>query len=869
MFHRPLLSLFGALCAAVPAFGADPAVPAPPPPAAYDVRIRYRIDAFRNEHVAQYAEMMRYLQAHGFRRAADEEVPENEAEDPQATLLHGTVPGRQALELLGERHVKSILLVPEGSKLPQDKDALVRVDLLLAGGFAPDRQRLLHEQAREVLASLNFREGVGYDNRGYTRLVGAIPAGQLDTLLTDLRRVKAGESQPAPFASVWPLRATLALPDMPPPSPRPRPPQVPPELVKLTADLREVVANAGQAAAPRRLEVLLAAAPSDDDRTWRRRLAGPVTGLVIEGRVGALVTVLLPAARAAELAALPDVVAVRLPRVARPGPQAPGGPAETWRPLLEASGAARLHDLKYRGKGTRVAVIDGDFTGWEDLVGKQLPATTRLLDLTRERNRTLLPDPLPAKGPPGPGTRRAVTLMRASPEADLTLIRIDPAAPYMLYQVARAINGDEYHSVSLDNRLSDLDAERTQLDSRRDALLEERRLILEDFGQGAENVKRREAYRKKQSEFDQDYELFQQKIQRYLRHQKDVRALKGIRVVASAPVWDEGFPADGSSTLSRYFDDRPFRGALWFQAAGDARGQSWSGLFRDSDGNGVMEFAPPDSRLPPGRWTPELNFLAWRPAEGRAAADLPAGARLRVSLQWREAHESLYRGVGEDPYRVPLARLRLVVLRQLDPAGKTRPADDLEVVAQSAGLPQRLEQTPHGAVYEQTVEVVVPRAGRYAVRVEGRPPEGTLPPEHPTIPGARKKSAELRVRLFVTTLAGPGRAVWSDFATDAGSVGVPGDARSAITVGAADAAGQRQPYSAGGPPFDLGLLAKPDVMTYDDGQGTGEAAAFAAGLAAAARSAAPSWAASLPALSDRPGGLLRVPPGWPRRGRDR
>jgi len=67
------------------------------------------------------------------------------------------------------------------------------------------------------------------------------------------------------------------------------------------------------------------------------------------------------------------------------------------------------------------------------------------------------------------------------------------------------------------------------------------------------------------------------------------------------------------------------------RSAGDTRGQAWAGPFRDADGNGVMEFAPATAPLPPGRWTHELNFLAWQPAEGTRTADLPAGARIRLS----------------------------------------------------------------------------------------------------------------------------------------------------------------------------------------------------------------------------------------------
>src|SRR5262249_20724911 len=149
-------------------------------------------------------------------------------------------------------------------------------------------------------------------------LVGSIPFEQLDTLLTDLRRQPAAARQGTPFQTAWPLRLIEVLPGMPLPSPRPRPAIPPAGQEKLTADLREVVADAMQSAAPRRMEVLLAYTPDEDDRSWRRRMsAAAAPGLVIEGRVGPLVTVLTSAAKAPALAALDEVAAVRLPRVAR------------------------------------------------------------------------------------------------------------------------------------------------------------------------------------------------------------------------------------------------------------------------------------------------------------------------------------------------------------------------------------------------------------------------------------------------------------------------------------------------------------------------------------------------------------------------
>jgi hypothetical protein len=813
------------------------APPAPPPPETYDVQIRYSIVAFRNERLKQYGEMMAYLKDAGFRRDPAEEAPEDEAENPNATRLKGTIPAARAKLLLSERHVRCVQLTPAGAKLPDDKNQPVRVHLKLASGFAEDRQRLLSDQVLAVLGALGFQPAVGFDSLGNTKLVGAIPVARLDTLLEDLRKTPLGAKQPAPFQSTWPVVLTEVRPDLPLPTPRPPAPVVPKGQEGLSPDLREILAEEAKAALPTRLEVLLAFAPAEREQGWQQPLLRAAPGVVIEGRLGPLVSVVARPNQAPALAALPEVVAVRLPRVARSQILLRAGDMSVISRALVASGVPALHKQGHRGKGTVLAVVDGDFRGWQALVEKkQLPAATRLVDLTRERNHNLDPDPF--AGEPqqiGSGTLHALYALQAAPEADLVLIRVDPAAPYMVEGVARAINGEPYRSLNLDHRVEEIEADKVVLQQRQDELLKERRQVLEDFGQEGESVKRREAYRQRQAEFDRDLKAHQQRVDRYLAHLQDMRDLKKVRVVTTGLVWVSGYPVDGTSALSRYFDDRPFRGALWFQAAGDTRGQAWSGPFRDENGNGVLEFVPASAELPEGAWTRELNFLGWRPAEGAPAAEVPANTRLRLTLQWREAHEPEFSQPGDDAYREPLASFRLVLLHQLDPSGKTRPADDLAVVAESAGRPQRLEQTATAATYEQTLEFRVAQPGRYALRVEGRPPAGTRPPGAATLPALRRVG-EVRPRLFVETPEGPGRAVFDTFPTGAGTIGMPGDAGKVITVGAADADGRPRDYSAAGPAHNLELLVKPDLLARDDGGGTGRAAALAAGVAAAVRS---------------------------------
>jgi hypothetical protein len=839
-----LTALAALLLAAAGLVAATP--PAPPPPGTYDVQVRYRIDARRNERVAQFSEMLDTLKKLGFRRNPDDTAPEDEAENPSADRLNGTVDAAHARRLLEERHVRALRLLPHGVALPEAAQP-VRVHLDLASGFEPRRQHLLADQVRQALAGLGFAEAVGYDDRGATRLVGILPAGQVQAVVDGLERLPAGARLPATAAAV---RVVEALPGVPPPPARPAPPAVPPGQETLTDDLR--AALEAKPDRPLRVEVLLAGTPPAGDRSWQVALRQAAPGIALEGLLGSLVTATVPPEEVVALAGAPEVVGVRLPRLAEVASLSGAGRGKD---ALASTGLDRLQRMGYRGRGTRLAVVGADFRGWEGLAGKQLPAGTRLVDLTREPNRSLEPDPWPQGGGPGHGTREALAALRAAPDAELTLVRIDPGAPYQLLTVARAINGDPARSLALDRRAAEIQMDRAALDRRRDELAAERRQAFADFSEEGEARQRREEYQRHQADFDREERELNARVRRYLDHQKALLGLRGVRVVACPLVWSEGHPVDGTSALSRYFDDRPFSAALWLQAAGGGPGRAWAGPFRDADAGGVMDFAAPDAPLPPRSWSRGLNFLAWRPAGGGDVLDLPAGARVRVSLQWREAHDPEFVRSGEDAFRVPLAFFRLLALRQVDPEGRKQPADDLQVVAESSGLPQRLELEVNAATYEISAEWRVPQAGRYAVRVEGRAPESDRPRSAPTLPALRRVG-EVRPRLFVATLEGDGWAVFRDFRTAADGVGVPADARHVTAVGARDGGLGQGPE----------MVNKPDLYTPEpDGAGVG----FAAGAAAASHSAGAPLCGWMPALGLRPGDTLRIPADWPGRGNAR
>jgi hypothetical protein len=969
-YPRALLGLL-LFALAFPASGAEPKVP--PPPAEYDALVRFWVEGFRNQRARSVQELKNTLQNEGFREDADEAV---DPLDPGATYLHGTIPGKNARQMLEQRFVRAIRLVPKSVPLPE-KGKPVRVVLDLAGGMALEQQRQLAQQVRQTIRAFGFQEAVAYNDRGSTRLVGLIPSEQLDTLASDLQRHPVGwellgkpfladmhttprgagllrqilddwydhpEGQKIlrPTLAVWsggpeaarllatlpievadpkttanrikldvlllaqmadnagsdpvlehiftdvlaskanrelmnlmlrrvavqptavrlplffrvaaPIRVVEGFPGQPVPSPRPAAIVFPPGEDKITVDLRELLNEKNDKAEKRRFEVFLQRSPGPNDRNWRERFPSAAPDIVVEGILGSMVTVKGTVNDVVRLATLPEVTVIRLARVARTWVQTdPARAGENFTPLTR-NGLEKLHRSGQRGRGARVAVISSDFRGWQALVGKQLPEGTRLVDLTTERNESLLPDLDSGDAKtPGPGVLHALLLLKAAPSAELTLIRVDPAAPYQILTVARIINGEAVKSVNMDHRFTMLEEEGSHLASRKEKLLEERREILNHFSFEDADVARRKDYFRRQAEFDREQEQHNERLSRYFKLLKAMQDLKGIKIVASSLVWSEGHPLDGASPLSRYFDDQPFKGALWFQAAGDTVGQAWTGLFRDSDGNGVMEFVPANSRLADDAWSRELNRLDWQAdASSPVVRDLPANTPLRISLQWREAHDPSFYLADNAPYRQPIANFRIVLLYQADPKGEKQASDDFRVIAESTALPQLLEQGPSAATYEHLIQVRLPQGGRYVVRIEGQAPTSTRPVDAPTIPIARRVG-EVRPRLFVETLEGAGRALWHDHVSEGAGLGIPGDALRVITVGSANQA-QRRSFTAPDNPLPA---CKPDLVAEDQ-INPNQAVSFAAGMAALLPHTHISASAWLKQMQQQSGQALRV-----------
>src|SRR5262245_52848175 len=126
-------------------------VAAPKPPAEYKAVVRYRIQAARNERVAQFFEMTRFLESLGFKKDAG---PDNEPEDTNLTRVTGTISSAKAAQLLQEPHVRAVLLIPTDFEVPADPDKPVKVRLELERVLSPERQALLEDQVRSRLEEL-------------------------------------------------------------------------------------------------------------------------------------------------------------------------------------------------------------------------------------------------------------------------------------------------------------------------------------------------------------------------------------------------------------------------------------------------------------------------------------------------------------------------------------------------------------------------------------------------------------------------------------------------------------------------------------------------------------------------------------------
>jgi hypothetical protein len=884
----------------------QPRVKEPPRAEKLDIQIRYRIRADRDERIRQYRVLEKYLASLGFEDARKDD-PDRDLDilDPTAERFRGTIPSARVLEVLNDPRVQNILFAPAGYTYPDSGDKPVSIRVTIRAGLSPVAQRVLHDQVLEHLERMGFRDALGYDTRDYTQLKGTIPYKILDRLVKDLRSEPAGwflpatppDRLPPPLGDRNPIRWVEVMPAVEAPPPF-APEVILPARARLTPDLRALLLDPAAKETPVRVVVLFAEsveASGDDIRTRlasnygstvkRNAEGNPVKGpdglpaltegASLDGVIGNLASILFDRPADAErFAAEPGVISVRLPRAASEtvSPLPAGGKPVAHGDLLKASGAETLHKLGYTGAGVKVLVVGSDFTGADKLIGTGLPKKTRIIDLTTELNPEIVPSPAdPNRAGNGTAAARAVAL--ASPDAELVLVRIDPGAIFQLYGVLRIARGEVTSTDALRSRLADIALKTTELTRRKEAAITEYRLAFEDLSDDDVTKTRRAKAKAALEAVGVQQEVLVKRTERFNVFRRElVAALAGGQVIVNTLEWESGYPLDAVSLLSRRLEDysvpasprvvkRPGDPAyaeqppvVWVQAASASGPAVWGGPFLDANKNGTMEFAAPDRPLPAANWSPEMNFLGVRAPTGETTPDIPAGTKLRFTMQWREPLDPNLPSVDRPAYPVVLR-----VFRQLDPAGARQPSDEMTEAARSVGGPYPILLTRTFVVYEQILEVTATTAGRYALVVAtGYQPDPLLP--------ALRREVETYPRIVVETLSakrGEGTAVFRSYVTPDAGVGMPGDSFGAITVGTG-VAGELVSGGAG-----ITLREKPDLLgpaALDLGgnavRGPGVATGYVGGVAAALVQSGAAGANVFKSAGVVPGKLVVVPDAW-------
>ncbi len=871
----------------------------PPRAETLDVTIRYRIRADRDERVRQFRQLEANLKSLEF-AAFPKEDADLDILDPSAERFSGTIPSKNVLKLLDDPRVQTILFAPAGYTYPDSVEKPVSVRIGIPSGLPPRDQQRLHSQIVDRLALLGFREAISYDTRGNGLIRGSIPYGNLGRLVKDLRREPAGwflpdqqpEFLPSPLREVLPIRWVEVVPNAD--FTYHQPPIVAPERAAITPDLRAILDDPAEKLKPLRVEVMLDR-PVDDvqlSRVRTRLRAGFITPAVnprtkfadpisatVEGGIGHVITINFPVGADAErLLEVPGVIGLRLPRAGFETVTpfatdfAPGKAAD----LLNASRFDQLHKLGYRGQGTRIVIIGSEFPGITDLIGKDLPANTLFIDLTTELTLTLDPQPPVANRVSG-GLAAARAAHLVAPDAQLVLIRIDPTAFFQVLSVSRYIRGDTSYSEALQSRISELSLKAETLRRQYLEAVAEYQRAFQSFSDDPAPRARRERAKADLEVLIEERKLLTTWINRTNTLHESLTALHGSQVLINTLVWETGYRLDGLSEMSQIID-QTFAGEadrvvvtrsatrpkfavrpVWVQAASPRVGSVWGGPYIDLDETGIMEFAPPASPLPPEAWTRELNFLGVRSLDGNTTGTLPMGRKVRLNIQWREPHDPNSYGTRE-----AFMPLRLRVFRQYDPTGQMRASDELQEVARSVGGPYRVSAQQTYGVYEQIVEFTVPEDGSYCVRVDGaRDYDPILP--------ALKPDMEITPRLFVEFLDTPptqGRPVFTSFAPRDVGVGIPGDAKSALTFGATDAPNSIDYTGLTGGGTGVALLTKPDLLVdgmFDTGTGLGGpglSAGYGGGAAAVLVGGGVPPGELLRWTGIRPGGALMLTEDW-------
>lgn len=692
--------------------------------AKYQVRLRYKIDADLQQRYAYYKQMMARLEKAGFQAAPG--LPRAEL---FGETLSGTIPASGISALRLERFLRAAVLVPEGFQMPGDAESTVLVRLFL-NVTGPDKQRELFQLAREQLKSMGFIENEGYNHHQHTQLLGRLRAAALDALLAGNMEVTLPSTLKAASAVAGksPLvRLAMVIAEPSPPqadvakaTPSPAGKEY---LDKISPDLKAYLAKIPEGDLDKFMHVELVLRNQHLDNDYRLQLLRSETMFITEGSLGPIVTGLAPASRITELARQENISTVRLPQIARPFPASQLAAVDFVAIGLELGKAPVAQvSATFPKPATRAVIIGDDFRQFEKWIGEGLPKNTRLIDATAELNRDMKPAPAPEGDAAGQSTLLAREFLKQHPHDEVVLVRIDSGSPFQIEQIGECILGRAWLSSALMNRKEEWAEETARIENEKLELRVLRNRIQNDFTLDDATKARRQEYQKRQQALDALDKAHYERGIRFEQFLHDMASLKGAQTVCVTLQWTDGY-ADlpGQAPRLRYLTHDVLRGATWYQATLNRPGQVWTGLFRDLDGDQVMEFT-----LSKSASRNDLAQLAWKPfgVGATPVTMLPENTVVQVTLNWFEVHTPT--GETGDVYRKPQADFSIRVLKEREGTGKQLPSDAYEVVARSPVLADRVEHGKRGSMYQSILRFTVPAGGgKYALQLTGKAPDST------------------------------------------------------------------------------------------------------------------------------------------------
>jgi len=701
-------------------------------------------------------------------------------EDAEANWIPGSVPQGAEGGLNQLPYVRGIVFYSPTIKgnLMGKQDYLVECRIFVAG--KRDERFGVWSATKRYLAQFDYIDGYAYETADFTKLMGSFPGGRIHPLVEDQAKRRLTSiatdsvvNNPAPINSVYVRGEGRASSSAAPPPPVGESAKMPPDtrivLVppKPPADGDPPMVEA-PAEQPKftRYEVILDAisrkesTQSANDIQWWGTLG---EGALLEARLGSLLSVRCTPQQARLIASKPDVAQVRLPR----------GPVVTPSPVAGQTKAPVA--IRGSSASSALVILHHDFQGWREQVGKSIPEGTVMVDLTRERNKELVPDPFPTPaGQSGPGTLLAIECAKTTKVAPV-LARIDPRSPAMLRKLVLALTGERYPPELLLFRQGEAREEISRLGGQL-IKAEEAREAAETSTEG--DASEQLALRKKAMEavanINKRINELSRLDQEIVFFQSDLLGLSKAGVVVSGISWLEGHPQGGLSGASRLIEES-LRGRLvWIQIVPETRPQVWAGLLSDRDGNGFAELrtgvTPHDSEFLPLVWATN--------AEGGNKS-----GKFRLTVQHHEAHHPELLKSRPDLFRSPINRIRPVVVYQ---SADATSGDPWTILGQGDGVALKLQQDPSGASWEQQVDIVIDKPGKYAVRLEADPALDVVPREVGSIPASRRRSAA-QVRMILSRLEGDGHPRWAQASGWLPElpewVAMPGMAGGTVTVG--------------------------------------------------------------------------------------